>query len=359
MTRMLHPQGTPASRLIFKAKRQPVIEEFSLSPLGENDVLLRTEFSVISPGTERAFLLAEPNTDPHEVGFPFAPGYSNVGRVIEIGSSVKHIQPGDMIATMTPHQSHSIVCVPELNGQHLGNVFDKMPHSQLGWKLPSSTTTENELSQIAAFMIATVSLYGIRIAKIDFGDHVTIVGLGPIGLIAGQLAMRAGATSVTGVAGDARLREAATQSGFDHVHKTMPTDYNPQSNFGCHIVIECTGRVESLIDTIEKCPQGATLVLLGCTRGALPDVNFYNLIQRKAITIIGAHQPTRTEPNYLERRVSLYRDARIVIEMIANGKLDIGPALGITSDIDQFQTVYESICNRELTGAVVFKWNEH
>ncbi|NPV78172.1 MAG: zinc-binding alcohol dehydrogenase [Anaerolineae bacterium] len=358
MNKLASPQGVSAFRLIFRAKRMPVIEEFALPPLGKNDVLVKTEFSVISPGTERAFLLAEPNTDTYEAGFPFTPGYSNVGRVIEVGRLVKHVQPGELIATMTPHQSHSIIQVPELNSQCLGRVFDETPHSRLGWKIPLYASTVEMLHNVAAFMIATVSLYGVRLAKIDFGDNVTIAGLGPIGLLAGQLAMRAGASTVIGVAGCALLREAATKSGFDQAHQNMHMDIFQSNIFGRHIVIECTGRVDSLINTLEKCPPGATLVLLGCTRGCLPNVNFYNLIQRKAITVIGAHQPTRPEANYLERRVSLYRDAQLAIDMIANGKLDVRPALGMRSNIDKFQNVYESICNRELAGAAVLDWHD-
>ncbi len=344
-------------RLIFEAIRKAAFEQLILPPLKENEVLLQTQFSVISPGTERAFFLAQENTDTHSNGFPFFPGYSNVGKVVQVGKNVQHIQVGELIAAMSPHQSHSIVQVPDLKSPILGNIFDNVAHEQLGWKVPHNVS-ENEQPKFAAFMLATVALYGLRLAQINFGDRVTIVGLGAIGLMAGQLAASSGAICIDGIACDSQLREMALLSGFDCTYEAMPTFNSSRESLGRHIIVECTGSTESLKRTLEGCPYGATLVLLGCTRGILPEVNFYNLIQRKAITIIGAHQPSRPNSNYLERRISLYRDAQIAIEMINSGKLDTAKIIKLTTDVKNAQEVYDSICQRKILGAVALKWSD-
>src|SRR6266542_4229042 len=53
---------------------------------GPGEVLIESEVSLISPGTERAVFLGLPNA---EGGFPSYPGYSNVGRVAALGGGVE------------------------------------------------------------------------------------------------------------------------------------------------------------------------------------------------------------------------------------------------------------------------------
>src|SRR5947209_12786827 len=75
------------------------------------EVLIRTEVTLISPGTERAFFLGLPNTDTR---FPGYPGYSSVGRVIALGEAgarsgdAEPLGVGDRVATAAGHASHAL-----------------------------------------------------------------------------------------------------------------------------------------------------------------------------------------------------------------------------------------------------------
>ena len=44
-------------RVVWPSQGKVEIEEFELPSFGDNDILVSTECSLISPGTERAFLL--------------------------------------------------------------------------------------------------------------------------------------------------------------------------------------------------------------------------------------------------------------------------------------------------------------
>ena len=57
-------------RIAFKDVKRAELESFKVPPLANGSVLIETEYSVISAGTERANLLAMPNTEGR---FPFIP----------------------------------------------------------------------------------------------------------------------------------------------------------------------------------------------------------------------------------------------------------------------------------------------
>ncbi|RJS84276.1 hypothetical protein CW702_02715, partial [Candidatus Bathyarchaeota archaeon] len=69
-------------RIVFRSAEKVEVEEFSVRRPETNEVLIRTLKTLISPGTERAFLKALPNT-PRV--FPQYPGYSNIGVILEVG----------------------------------------------------------------------------------------------------------------------------------------------------------------------------------------------------------------------------------------------------------------------------------
>ena len=80
-------------RVVYPAMQQVACttadEEFVLGP---DDVLLHTEFSVISAGTELAKL-----TGLQKVEYPFVPGNRAVGRVAAVGAAVTAVQVGARI----------------------------------------------------------------------------------------------------------------------------------------------------------------------------------------------------------------------------------------------------------------------
>ena len=98
-----------ARQVLFTGKEKVELATFDIDSPKRDQVLIETLFSAISPGTERAMLLAQPNTATAERGFPFQPGYSNVGRVAAIGGDVKNFREGDLVATMQTHASHILL----------------------------------------------------------------------------------------------------------------------------------------------------------------------------------------------------------------------------------------------------------
>src|SRR5260370_28909176 len=78
--------GTEAgTRVCWPEQGRAELEPFSVRGPKAGEVLIRTEVTLISPGTERAFFLGLPNA---EAGFPGYPRYSSIGRGTAVGEAV-------------------------------------------------------------------------------------------------------------------------------------------------------------------------------------------------------------------------------------------------------------------------------
>ena len=73
----------------------------------DNQVLVATEFSSISCGTEKANYVGDPNVSigpkTNIVSFPRSTGYSSAGKVIAKGNNVTSVELGDAVVMTWSH----------------------------------------------------------------------------------------------------------------------------------------------------------------------------------------------------------------------------------------------------------------
>lgn len=180
---------------------------------GRGQVLARSVVSGISHGTELAWYRGQApglhlGWDPRirvyrdEMpgrGYPVAPGYETVALVEETGSGVTGVRPGQLVYLDRPHAD-----------LHMVGEDDAA-----AGLLPEGTDPER-----AVFLpLARVALGGVHDAAISVGDTVLVTGLGTVGLLAAQLAIRAGAGMVIGIDQHTPRVEAARGLG---VHAIAP-----------------------------------------------------------------------------------------------------------------------------------------
>ena len=138
---------------------------------GFDQVLLENEYSVISAGTERAWISGQANNPLQS--FPYYPGYSASGRVMLTGCRVTSLKPGDrVLITAGGHRSHTV--------KPADSVF-------------KITNDSIDLRDAAFAYIASFSMLGVRNLRIEPGESVMIAGLGILGMIALQFAALSGA----------------------------------------------------------------------------------------------------------------------------------------------------------------------
>ncbi len=97
----------------------------------QGEVLVKTEFTAIRPGTERANLIGERNdgsvkAEQSETRFPRALGYSGVGVVESVGADVEKVRPGDRVVVFWGgHRQRSLVNQANVHMIKLGHLHPR------------------------------------------------------------------------------------------------------------------------------------------------------------------------------------------------------------------------------------------
>jgi 2-desacetyl-2-hydroxyethyl bacteriochlorophyllide A dehydrogenase len=318
-----------ARRIAAVAKSTVELVASDLPPLGPDQVLVETHYSAISPGTELAFLHHKPNT-PGE--YPYYPGYSASGRILTAGEAVDSLEIGQRVACQIPHASQYVVsasrCVP----------------------IPEPVKDLDA----SVFRLVSIALQGVRKAHIQLGWEVAVLGLGPIGNIAGQLCRASGATHVEGIDPILWRRELALTCGFDAVTDSGRRRIR-EGGYDC--VIEATGVPEAIPSALQLTKTLGHVVLLGSTRGETLNVNFYRDVHKKGLTIFGAHDSIRPALGDHQFFVSRGTDDRVGLDLLAGGRVQTSPLISDVVPPEEAAEAYDRLTKQEEPLMLIaFEW---
>lgn len=168
-----------------------------------------------------------------------------VGQIIERGSAVTEYEIGDRVTVYGPIRETVIV---------------KGVQNYKLRKLPEDMSPK----QAVLYDPAQFALGGIRDSKVCPGDNVAVIGLGAIGLIACQLAKKAGASTVIAVDPIAKRRLVASQLGADLTLDSLTCDVGLEikratGKMGCDQIIESSGNVQGLQAALRGLAYGGTI----------------------------------------------------------------------------------------------------
>jgi 2-desacetyl-2-hydroxyethyl bacteriochlorophyllide A dehydrogenase len=223
----------------------------ALPALGPEDVRVRAVASALSHGTEmlvyRGQVPAELPLDLPTLrgsfAFPIKYGYASVGRVVEAGSRVESLHPGDLVFTLHPHQDEYVVPAT-------------MP-------VPLPPALPAELGVFLANVETAVNI--LLDAAPRLGERVLIFGQGVVGLLVTQLLRRAGVGLVVAVDVLPERRRLALELG---AHVALAPDEDVPATvrrltdgIGVDLAIEVSGNGAALDRAIESvCFQGTVVV---------------------------------------------------------------------------------------------------
>lgn len=256
-------------RVVCPEAGRAELEDFEPRDPGPGEVALEAELTLISPGTERAFLLNLPNTTGD---YPYHPGYNFVGRVTALGEGVgQGLQVGRRVVASAAHAS-----VATVRESRVVPVPDGAPSEDASF-----------------FNMLCIALQGVRKARVELGETVIVVGQGLVGQLAARLARLQGGAPVIGLDPSATRRELAA-NGADAVFDPTAADFDEQlraliGDGGAPVVIEATGAPEPIRSAFHLAGWMGRVVLLGSTRGVTDGVNFYADVHKKGLQILGAH----------------------------------------------------------------------
>lgn len=199
-----------SNSIIFVQPGQVELGEVVVPDPGPRDLVIETEMTGVSVGTERWAYLGK----RAEIAFPNVPGYMAVGTIQSVGAEAgeRGWQAGERVyyfasrfagewegkSWMGSHLSHAVVdgCGPRGNGPLEIHHCEKMP--------AGLAAEEAVLTGLCA-----VAMRGIEMAQIPAGARVLVCGLGVIGQYAVQVCHLKGAiVTATDVVGS-RLEVAA------------------------------------------------------------------------------------------------------------------------------------------------------
>ena len=196
--------------------------------------------------------------------YPLIPGHEFAGKVIEVGSEVTELSPGQRVA-VEPNVPCGKCFYCRRNQQHF--CRDLKAYGVLG--VPGGFSERVKVRAANAFSIGELSyeagalieplgcvLHGIELIQIRPGDEVLIFGMGPIGLLLAQVCKLSGASTVVGVD---RIREKlnlAENIGLDAGFAAEPdaeATLRKAHPSGFDVVIDATG----VSEVVERLPRYA------------------------------------------------------------------------------------------------------
>jgi 2-desacetyl-2-hydroxyethyl bacteriochlorophyllide A dehydrogenase len=276
-----------ARQVVLTAPFRVEVREVALPRPAANQILVHTEASAVSAGTELAVYtgthqwLKDPNLPDWK--FPFRPGYSAAGTVVDVGSDVKGWKPGDRVSYPGNHASAELLTI----GHERGRL----------WKLPDGLPME----QAGMACIARYGLGAAIRAGLTLGRSVAVLGLGVIGQFALRCFRAAGAQPVIGIDSVGMRREAALAAGADHVIDSSAGDVKEQirqflGSNGAEIVADAAGVPDAVPVAMSLACDAGQVVIVGSPRGRAKEVNFYDDLHRRYIEVTGAHGNMLFEP---------------------------------------------------------------
>jgi 2-desacetyl-2-hydroxyethyl bacteriochlorophyllide A dehydrogenase len=339
-----------ARQAVIREPFQVEVREVDLPAPAANQILVETEASAVSPGTELAVYtgthqwLKDPNLPDWK--FPFRSGYSAAGKVVAVGKGVTGWQQGDRVSYPGNHASAELLTL----GHERGRL----------WKLPANL----EAAKAAVACIARYGLGASIRAGITLGRSAAVLGLGIIGQFSLRCLIAAGAQPVIGIDSVKMRREAALAAGAALVLDPSVSNFREQLNSfagtrGVEIVADATGVPDAIPTAMSLACDAGQVVVVGSPRGRAKDVNFYDDLHRRYIEVTGAHGNMLFEPAHtrLAGAWDINKAQNWLIAALAAGRLSLAGLVTHAIKPEELGAAYEGLLrNKEEYLGVVVHW---
>ena len=329
-------------RVMFLEPGKAELQKFTVRDPREDEVVVKVFYTLISAGTEKAYLSGSHNT-AHK--FPTNPGYSSVGIVIKKGKKVNNLTEGDRVfVAYGGHASYNI--------KRTSSVV----------KIPENVSFENAVfTRLASF-----PLLALRRARVEIGESIVVVGLGMLGLFGVQIAKIAGGLPVIAVGNREIRRKKASECGADFVYSPDEPELAQKiiehtkitGRGGANVVLETSGSIDGLISALKYTAKHGRVLINGCNRNTDKPIDLYKYVHLKGVSLIGAHDLTRLPYNSAPGNWTAKRDYMALLGYMADGRLRpqaLSPVLTSPNDVPN---IYDRLINdREFPLGVVLDWN--
>lgn len=346
---------------------QVTVEEVPAPRVEPGAVLVRVEYSCISAGTETSGIRAAAAPlwqralrQPHKVvkairlaatqglartraqiqgrltyGRPV--GYSAAGIVLETGSGITDVRPGDRVACAGAQCAHhaEIICVPR-------NLMVPVPDNV-------------DLTVASTVALGAIALQGLRRAQPTLGETFAVLGLGILGQLTAQM-LRANGCRVVGLDIDRERLVLATGLGMDlAVHPDDDAEEEQASRLSGGgvdgVVITAASSSHQVVSTaFRMCRRKGRVVLVGDVGLNLNRTDLY--AKELDFLISTSYGPGRYDPNYEHRGVDYplpyvrwteNRNMAEYLQLVATGRVQVGPLVSAVYPVNEAPSAYASL----------------
>jgi predicted dehydrogenase/threonine dehydrogenase-like Zn-dependent dehydrogenase len=338
--------------------------------ISPTEVLVETQASVISAGTERAVtslaranLLSKARARPDLVrrlvkkartegiapalravrgrlGEALPLGYSGAGIAVEVGDYVEGVAPGQLVATGGAGKANHA-------------EFQAAP-GLLCVTVPDGVPAED-----AAFStIASVALHGLRLAEVEPGSRVVVIGLGLLGQLAVRLAQVAGC-HVAGIdLAEFAVRRAGAAGAEALVERGEETtegiiEWSRGRGADAVLLTAATKSSDAVLRVPALCRDRATVVVVGDVGLALERAPFYE--KELSLRFARSYGPGRYERSYEEWgvdyppgqvRFTEGRNLESILELLGTGRLVVSDLITHRFSVTEAADAYDLVESR-------------
>ncbi len=338
-------------------------------------LLIETTCSLISAGTERMLVgfgksnyLQKAKQQPEKVKMvlekvktdglmttidavqsklaqPLPLGYCNVGRVVSSGAV--RFSEGDRVVSNGAHAD--IVRVPK----------------NLCALIPDSVDDES-----ASFVVlASIGLQGIRLAEPTLGESFVVTGVGLIGLLTVQM-LRAHGCRVLAIDFDDSKLELAKSFGAEICNPGKGEDpvaagmaFSRGNGIDGVIITASTASSDPVSQAANMCRKRGRIILVGVTGLELNRSEFYE--KELTFQVSCSYGPGRYDSEYEDKgndyplgfvRWTEQRNFEAILDMMADGRLDVKPLISHRVLFNDAETAYETLTGDKSALGIILEY---
>jgi 2-desacetyl-2-hydroxyethyl bacteriochlorophyllide A dehydrogenase len=332
---------------MLTAPRSVEVERVTIDTgsVADDAMVVKTRWSLISPGTEGAIYTAE-NKQVFKKGawcaYPFNSGYANLAEVVWCGAGVTDYAVGDLVLSRKKHG--------------LYNVLN--PRTEVCVRLASEAAKPEALFA----RMAAVSITAPLLSNRTLGATVLIYGLGSVGVLASQL-YQIGGAQVVGVDPNPVRRELAGRMGVAHTSGPDAADVRgalERAGLGAKvdIVVDAVGHPDIDITSVSFVKKHGEYILLGSPKrsGTADPLEFFQYAHLNFINVKGALEsvlPDKAADHELSREKTM----AYVASLIHEGRLNVAPLVSHTLPYAAAKQGYDGLVdNQEEYTGVILDW---
>jgi L-iditol 2-dehydrogenase len=334
-------------KAVVKDKPQPgiVVKEVPNPVLGAEDVLLQVKRSSIC-GSDLGLY----DFTPAYAGFaklPLIPGHEFAGEIVDVGSDVTEYVKGERVVAESVigcggckfcREGQTNLCVNfSIMGVHRNGGFSEfvvVPSRHL-----HHLRDEIGFPEAALLEPLSVVCHAIfDICRIEPADFVTVLGPGPIGLLAAEVARASGSSRIliSGIEIDKERLELARKLGFKTISSSetdpVKETLGATDGLGADVAIVAAGSNQALANACDMVRKGGKVLTIGIFSKPV-ELHMTNLVRRQ-ISLFGTF-------------ASSWKNYEEAMSLVEYGKVNLNPLVTHHFKIDDATLAFEVAKSKE------------